>query len=151
MRRNRLHINYISEEESNLRKLTDLSKYNEFQPVPIELDAEDENLESRISLVIEKANKTVADKVSNVRSYTYYTDDQKTLFLFTTCHQIFFLTAAKAAEVCWNCRERTAQTWAEQNPVETYMKSRLTKVIGPRFSFKSHKSYTFLSFLTITD
>ncbi|KAI8364518.1 hypothetical protein EDC96DRAFT_424716, partial [Choanephora cucurbitarum] len=46
-------------EKFNLQNLTDLSEYNDCQPVPIELDAEDENLESRISLVIKKANKTV--------------------------------------------------------------------------------------------
>ncbi|OBZ66117.1 hypothetical protein A0J61_11920, partial [Choanephora cucurbitarum] len=60
-------MDYVIEEgeEFNLRNLTNLSEYNDCQAVPIELDAEDENLESRISLVIEKANKTVADKVGN--------------------------------------------------------------------------------------
>ena len=66
-------MDYVIEEgeEFNLRNLTNLSEYNDCQAVPIELDAEDENLESRISLVIEKANKTVADKVGNVRSYYF--------------------------------------------------------------------------------
>ncbi|KAI8375764.1 hypothetical protein EDC96DRAFT_571850 [Choanephora cucurbitarum] len=61
-------MGYIIEEgeEFNLRNLTNLSEYNDCQPVSIELDAEDENLESRISLVIEKVNKTIADKVGNL-------------------------------------------------------------------------------------
>ncbi|KAI8377126.1 hypothetical protein EDC96DRAFT_414753, partial [Choanephora cucurbitarum] len=39
-------MDYIIEEgeEFNLRNLTNLSEYNDCQPVPIELDAEDENL-----------------------------------------------------------------------------------------------------------
>ena len=54
-------MDYIIEEgdDFNLRNLTNLSEYNECQPVPIELDAEDENLENRISLVIEKVNKNI--------------------------------------------------------------------------------------------
>ncbi|KAI8367886.1 hypothetical protein EDC96DRAFT_418975, partial [Choanephora cucurbitarum] len=59
-------------EEFNLRNLTSLSEYNDCQAVFIELDAEDENLESRISLVIEKVNRTIANKVDNVRSYRSY-------------------------------------------------------------------------------
>ena len=106
-------MDYIIEEEEefNLRNLTNLSEYNDCQPVPIELDAEDENLESRISLVIEKVNKTIADKVGNVRSYTSYTDDQKTLFLYYL--KIKFFSTAKAAEYA-GIAERTAQTWAKR-------------------------------------
>ncbi|KAI9338124.1 hypothetical protein BD770DRAFT_431762 [Pilaira anomala] len=49
-------MDYIIEkgDEFNLQNLTNLSEYNECQPVPIELDAENENLENKISLVIEK-------------------------------------------------------------------------------------------------
>lgn len=55
-------MDYIIEEgeEFNLRNLTNLTEYMECQPVPIELDAEDKNLENIILLVIEKVNKTIA-------------------------------------------------------------------------------------------
>ncbi|OBZ82174.1 hypothetical protein A0J61_09776 [Choanephora cucurbitarum] len=58
-------MDYIIEEgeEFNVRNLTHLSKY---RPVLIELDTENENLESRILLVIEKVNKTIADKVATL-------------------------------------------------------------------------------------
>ncbi|OBZ82132.1 hypothetical protein A0J61_09819, partial [Choanephora cucurbitarum] len=49
-------MDYVIEEgeEFNLRNLTNLSEYDDCQAVPIELNAEDENLESRIPFVIEK-------------------------------------------------------------------------------------------------
>lgn len=106
-------MDYIIEEgeEFNLRNLTNLTEYKECQPVPIEFDAKDENLENIISLVIEKANKTIANKVGKVRNYMFYTDDQKTLFLYYL--KIKFFSAAKAAEYA-GIAERTAQTWAKR-------------------------------------
>ncbi|KAI7899589.1 uncharacterized protein BX663DRAFT_520618 [Cokeromyces recurvatus] len=90
-------MDYIIEEgdEFNLRNLTTLTAYKECQPVPIELDPEDKNLEDRILLVIERVNKTIANKVGNVTNYATYTDDQKTLFLYYL--KIKFYSAAKAA------------------------------------------------------
>lgn len=111
-------MDYIIEEgdEFNLRNLTTLTAYTECQPVPIELDAEDENLEDRILLVIERVNKTIANKVGNVTNYATYTDDQKTLFLYYL--KIKFYSAAKAAGKT-GIAERTAQTWAKRIRMES--------------------------------
>ncbi|KAI8389365.1 hypothetical protein BD560DRAFT_443051 [Blakeslea trispora] len=64
-------MDYIIEEgkEFNLRNLTDLSEYNERQPASIELDTEDENLESRMLFIIERIYKTIADKEPYDASY----------------------------------------------------------------------------------
>ncbi|KAG1467189.1 hypothetical protein G6F56_004546 [Rhizopus delemar] len=106
-------MDYIIEEgeQFNLRNLTNLTDYKEVQPIPIEMDAEDENLETRISLVTERVDKFIADKVRNANSYTVYTDDQKTLFLYYL--KIKFFSAAKAGERA-GIAQRTAQTWAKR-------------------------------------
>ncbi|ORE12468.1 hypothetical protein BCV71DRAFT_190981 [Rhizopus microsporus] len=98
-------------EQFNLRNLTNLTDYKESQPVPIELDPEDEDLESRISLATERIEKYVADKVRKDNSYSVYTDDQKTLFLYYL--KIKFFSAAKAGERA-GIAPRTAHTWAKR-------------------------------------
>lgn len=70
-------MDYIIEEgdEFNLKNLANLTEYNEAQPVPIELDPEDENLDNRVAVVSEKVNKLLADKKRGGGSSTDYTDD----------------------------------------------------------------------------
>ncbi|KAG1055514.1 hypothetical protein G6F43_002533 [Rhizopus delemar] len=72
----------IKEDEFNLKNLANSTEYKEAQPVPIELDPEDENLCNRVVVVSEKVNKLLADKKREGSSYIDYTDDQKTVFLY---------------------------------------------------------------------
>lgn len=106
-------MDYIIDEgnEFNLKNLTNLTKYKESNPTPIELDPEDENLENRMLLIIGRVEKAKAAKLRAEKSYATYTDDQKTLFLYNL--KIKFFSAAKSARLA-GISERTAQDWAKR-------------------------------------
>ncbi|GAA5806678.1 hypothetical protein MFLAVUS_000026 [Mucor flavus] len=110
-------MDYITDEgdEYKLKNLTALSEYKVPRPVPIELDREDENLENRMEVVIEMVEKEKAASTRTGNSYSNYTDDQKTLFLYYL--KIKFFSAAKSAKMS-GVSERTGQTWAKKIKTE---------------------------------
>lgn len=61
--------------------------------------------------MLERAEKAKAAKLRAESSYTTYTDDQKTLFLYNL--KIKFFSAAKSARLA-GISERTAQDWAKR-------------------------------------
>lgn len=72
-------IDYIVDEgnEFSLKNLTNLTNYKELHSTP-----EDENLENRMAVVIERAKKVRHANICADNSYKNYTEDQKTLFLY---------------------------------------------------------------------
>ncbi|GAA5816096.1 hypothetical protein MFLAVUS_009618 [Mucor flavus] len=118
--------------EFNLKNLTNLTKYKESNPTPIELDPEDENLENCMLVITEKVNKTKAAKLRAESSYATYTDDQKTLFLYNL--KIKFFSAAKSARLA-GISERTAQDWAKRlkkEPDWDIYEKQTNRLIRPR-------------------
>ncbi|KAG0745650.1 hypothetical protein G6F57_008165 [Rhizopus arrhizus] len=92
-------MHYIINEgdEFSFKNSTKLTNYKGLQPILIELASEEENLESRMAVVIEKVDKVKAANLHVDRSYNNYTKDQKTLFLYNL--KIKFFSAAKSGKL----------------------------------------------------
>lgn len=68
-------------------------------------------MENSMVVIRDKVEKVKASKLHTESSYTTYTDDQKTLFLYNL--KIKFFSAAKSARLA-GISERTAQDWAKR-------------------------------------
>ncbi|RCH77480.1 hypothetical protein CU098_006532, partial [Rhizopus stolonifer] len=77
-----------------MKNSTNLTNYRGLHPTPFELNPEDENLENRMAVIIERVVKVRALKLRLSNSYKVYTEDQKTLFLCNL--KVKFFSAAKS-------------------------------------------------------